>query len=238
MNSVKNRFAGYVFKKWKHILLAGICLVVLMIGGINWYVCHVSSSAIENKIDNFKGYDVAMVLGAKVFPDGRLSDMMKDRADKALELYKAGLVKKILVSGDHGTDHYDETNTIRNYLLGKGIPREDVFMDHAGFTTFNSMYRARDVFKVKKMIVISQKFHLYRALYLADHLGLEVKGLEADQHNYNRWGLFELNVREVVACCKAVWQVDIANSKPRFLGTVIPIKGDGRMTEDKSTPAQ
>ena len=238
MTPYKGRFTIYILKKWKQILLSSICLLILTVAGINWYVCNESSSEIENNINNFKGYDVVMVLGAKVFADGRLSDMMKDRADRALELYKAGLVKKILVSGDHGTDHYDETNTIRNYLLRKGIPREDVFMDHAGFTTFNSMYRARDIFQVKKMIIITQDFHLPRSVYIAQRLGLTVKGLSADKHVYNKWNLFESNLREVVARCKAVWQVDIAKSKPRFLGTVIPITGDGRMTEDKSTPAE
>lgn len=172
----------------------------------------------------------AIVLGAYVFPDGRPSTMVEDRLLAALELYQADKVDKILLSGDHGTTAYDEVNAMRRFLEEKGIPPEDIFMDHAGFDTYDSMYRARDVFQVRSAVVVTQGFHLPRAVWLARRMGLDAEGVVADRWVYD--GARYYAAREILARVKAFaeWAVQ---RKPVFLGPVIPITGDGRATHDQ-----
>lgn len=173
--------------------------------------------------------EAVLVLGALVYPDGRVSPMLADRLDVALALYEAGKAEKILLSGDHGKVEYDEVNTMRRYLETRGVPPEDIFMDHAGFDTYDSMYRARDVFQANRLIVVTQGFHLPRALWIADRLGLEVQGVVADQYVYYDAAYYE--VREMLARVKAFGEV-VTRRRPVFLGPVIPIQGDGRQTHD------
>jgi SanA protein len=173
---------------------------------------------------------VAIVLGARVHPDGTPYPMLADRLDSAVALYKAGKVRKLLLSGDHGTTHYDETNAMRRYVLARGIPAEDIFMDHAGFSTYDTMYRARDVFQVTQALVVTQRFHLDRAVYTARRLGLEVTGVPADQNVYA--DTFKYTVRDWLARCKAFLDLNLLHPLPRFLGPAIPISGDGRATLD------
>jgi SanA protein len=177
------------------------------------------------------GY-TAIVLGARVYDDGSLSNMMEDRMLAGMELYKAGKVKKILISGDHGRKNYDEVNTIRNHLLNHGIPPEDIFMDHAGFDTYDSMFRAREVFGVKDAVIVTQRFHLPRAVYIARKLGLDASGLAADKREYRVRSKRYSFVREIPARVKAFLDVEIFHSSPKFLGEKIPITGDGRKTVD------
>lgn len=172
---------------------------------------------------------VAIVLGARVGPGGRPSPMLADRLETGLELYRLGRVQKLLLSGDHGTVPYDEVNAMRAYVVGRGVPQEDVFTDHAGFSTFETMYRARDVFLVKDALVVTQEFHLSRAVYTARSLGLDATGVSADRRPYV--GTDRLIMREWLARCKAFLQLHILRSEPRFLGPEIPITGDGRATE-------
>lgn len=173
--------------------------------------------------------EAALILGAKVFSDGRLSSIMKDRADSGLELYKAGKVKKLLVSGDHGTKNYDEVNTVKDYLLSRGLRADDLFLDHAGFDTYDSLYRARDIFQLKSVIVVTQKFHQPRALYIGKSLNLEVYGYIADKQEYQ--GMVWNELRECVARSKAVVDV-VTGAKPKFLGEPIPIEGDSKLSWD------
>ncbi len=134
---------------------------------------------------------VALVLGASVYRDGRLSPMLEERAKTGLELYRAGLVQKILVSGDNMKASYNEVIPIRKYLLAQGVPEEDVFTDFAGFNTYDSMYRAHEIFGVKNVFVVTQRFHLSRAIYTARQLGLNAFGVPAgavgtvDTHSAN-----------------------------------------------------
>ena len=111
-----------------------------------------------------RGADCVLVLGAKVNSNGTLSHMLEDRMSTGVDLYQSGAGKKILASGDHGRDSYDEVNHMKQYAVGRGVDPDDVFLDHAGFSTYESMYRARDVFEVKSAIVVTQKYHLYRAV--------------------------------------------------------------------------
>jgi SanA protein len=168
----------------------------------------------------------ALVLGAQVMPNGAPSSMLSDRITAAEELYKTGRVDKLLLSGDHGRWKYDEVGTMRRILLAKGIPAEDIFTDHAGFDTWDSAQRARRVFDVKSAVVVTQRFHMARALFDARRAGLAVTGYVADRRDYGRV-MPRLRVREVAARVKAVGDT-VTGADPHFLGTQIPITGDGR----------
>jgi SanA protein len=171
---------------------------------------------------------VAIVLGARVYANGNPSPMLADRLATGVALYKQGKVQKLLLSGDHGQTTYDEVNAMRQYCLDQGIPDQDIFMDHAGFDTYETMYRARDVFKVTDCLVVTQGFHLPRAVYIARTLGLQATGVSADLRPYpNEW---RFSLREWPARVKAFFQLHVTHPKPRYLGPVIPIDGDGRAT--------
>ena len=171
---------------------------------------------------------VAIVLGARVYDNGNPSPMLADRLATGVELYKLGKVDKLLLSGDHGTTTYDEVNVMLQYCLDRGVPEEDVFTDHAGFDTYDTMYRARDVFKVTDALVVTQQFHLPRAVYIARTLGLDATGVVADiQPYYSEW---RFALREWPARVKAFFQLHLTKPEPRYLGPAIPIDGDGGLT--------
>lgn len=216
----------------KRILVRLLLLAIaaaLVIVGINAIV-FLSGRARMVGTDAAQPAQAVIVLGALVFPDGGVSDMVADRLETAYALYAAGRAKKILITGDHGTLGYDEVNTMRRYLERKGVPTEDIFMDHAGFDTYNSMYRARDVFQVDSAIIVTQRFHLPRAVYIARKLGLDVQGVAADRHVYVGANYYEL--REMAARVKAFGEV-VSGKQPVYLGPIIPITGDGRTTHDQ-----
>jgi len=173
---------------------------------------------------------VAIVLGAYVHPDGQLSDMLADRVRVGAELYKAGKVQKLLMSGDHGQTGYDEVNPMRRYAEKLGVPTERIFLDHAGFCTYDTMARARRVFAVDSAIVVTQDFHLARATYLARSQGIEAWGVPADLRPYLNIRYYAF--RDSVARCKAGLDV-LRNVSPALLGPVIPIAGDARATRDQ-----
>jgi len=172
--------------------------------------------------------EVAIILGAKVWPTGTPSNMLQDRLLTGIELYRQGKVGKLLLSGDHGRVSYDEVNAMRAFVLDRGVPPEDVFMDHAGFSTYDTMYRARDVFQVRDALVVTQGFHLDRAVYTARALGLDATGVPADLRPYQNARRFA--ARDWLARCKALLQLHVLHAPPRFLGPPIPISGDGRVT--------
>lgn len=173
---------------------------------------------------------VGLVLGASVRPDKSLSNILQDRVDKAFELYEKGIIKRFLLSGDHGQKDYDEVNAMKNYLNNKGVPDEDIFLDHAGFDTYDSMFRANEVFQVEKAIVITQKFHLPRAIYVGNKMGIELQGFAADNREYP--GNSYLIRREWLANIKAWIELNIEKS-PTYSGTAIPITGDSSLSHDK-----
>ncbi len=168
----------------------------------------------------------ALVLGAQVMPNGKPSSMLADRITAAEELYRAGRVDKLLLSGDHGRVSYDEVGTMRRILLARGIPAEDIFTDHAGFDTWDSAQRARRIFNVRSAVVVTQGFHMARALYDARRAGLKVTGYAADRRDYGRI-MRKLEVREAAARVKTLADV-VTGAEPHFLGAEIPITGDGR----------
>ena len=175
-------------------------------------------------------FDCILILGAKVFDDGSVSAMLADRLDRGIELYFAGVSGKILVSGDHGTQGYDEVNAMKEYCVLRGVPEEDVFMDHAGFSTYESIVRAKKVFKCESVMIVSQRYHLFRALYIASSIGLRAYGASAAQIRYAGYRYRE--AREFLARCKDVFYV-VFNVSPKYLGDEIPITDNGNLTNDK-----
>ena len=184
---------------------------------------------IEELTDNTSMYDCALILGCKVKNDGNPSDMLHDRLQRGVELHNAGVVNKLLMSGDHGQTGYDEVNTMKQFAIDEGIISQDVFMDHAGFSTYESIYRARDIFKAEKIIIVTQKYHLYRALYIAHKLGIEAYGIPSDYHIYA--GQSVRDAREILARYKDFYKT-VFKPEPTYLGDVIPINGDGNQTND------
>ena len=177
---------------------------------------------------------IIIVLGASVLPNGTPSDVLRDRLFTAEELYIAGKAPKILVSGDNGgVDGYDEVNAMRKFLLADDIPADDIFLDHAGFDTYDTMYRARHVFGVTSAIVATQAFHLPRALYIGEQLGMDVVGVAAERQAYVKGDLFEM--RERFANVKAFWDVTFG-ALPTYEGEIVDITGSGTVTWDEDVP--
>lgn len=214
------------------LLLSGSAafLAVLAVAGMNlWIVTH-AKGEVERDIGRLPHAQVALLLGAFVEPDGTLSTMLADRVSSAVQLYRTGKVDKILVSGDHGRTDYDEVNAIKRELLRQHVPPADIFLDHAGFDTLDSVVRAKEVFKVDSATVVSQRFHLARAVYLAEQVGLKAHGFVADRHNYGSQGRAS-SVREVGARTKAFLDA-LGSTNAAVLGPPIPITGDGRRSWD------
>ncbi|MBY0473181.1 YdcF family protein [Patescibacteria group bacterium] len=168
---------------------------------------------------------VALVLGASVMSNGTLSAVMKERADRAAVLYQSGIVSKILVTGDNSTLQYDEVYPVGKYFLALGIPQEDIFLDYAGFDTYSSMYRAHDVFGVTRVLVITQHYHLPRALFIARTLGLDAYGVDASQGEK----YFYNSLREIPASLKAAFDLAIGRT-PKYLGEQFPVSGSSATT--------
>lgn len=174
-----------------------------------------------------KNLDCALVLGAGVRDDGTPSDVLRDRLDVALSLYRHGRAPRIIVSGDHRTQAYDEPNAMRRYLEANGVPREAIFMDHAGFDTYSSVWRAKHVFGAGRIIVVTQDFHLPRALYVARSLGMAAEGASADRRMYR--GIAWLHARETISRTKAFLDVAV-DRRPHHAGPRIDLRGDGSVT--------
>ena len=183
----------------------------------------------EASRDNF---DCVLVLGAGVWGENP-SHLLEERLNKGIEVYKTGCVDRILMSGDHGRTEYDEVNVMKGFAVEKGAMAEEVFMDHAGFSTYESMYRAKEIFQVKKVVIVTQKYHLYRAVYNARKLGIDAYGVAADgQYNYSLPVRTYNNSREALARCKdIIWC--IFKPEPTYLGEAIPISSSGVLTDDK-----
>jgi SanA protein len=173
--------------------------------------------------------DCILVLGAGVGANGVPSPILRDRLDKGIELYQAQVSNRLLMSGDHGQVDYDEVNVMKNYAISSGITSSDIFMDHAGFSTYESLYRAKFVFQVEKVLIVSQKEHLYRAIYIAESLGMDAIGVAAEDIHYG--GDEARDLREFLARIKDVFSL-IIQPNPTYLGDPIPIDGDGNSTND------
>ena len=214
-------------------VLLAVCIVtgMVFVGSINAYVV-MSVRGGTSHVHRLPHAQVALVLGAFVQPNGKMCTMLADRVQRAVELWRAGKVDRVLVSGDHHTVGYDESDTMRNALLAQGVPARDIFTDYAGFDTWASMVRARKVFGVGSAIVVTQGFHMPRALFLAGKAGLQAWGLTADVHGYGTQGRLSV-IRELLARVKGFEQGTFGASV--LLGPRIPITGDGRSSWDYSS---
>ena len=215
-------------KKLKYFMVFCLILVISVLI-INIIVISKSRKFIYSEISNVPECYTALVLGAHVSESGYLSDFLQDRLDVAIELYKNGKIKRFLLSGDHGQSNYDEVNSMKHYLLNQGIDSNDVFLDHAGFDTYSSIVRAKEIFEVDKAIIVTQEFHLPRAIFLARSKGIDAYGIKADKRIYS--SIKHSRIREIFANIKAVAELFI-DKRPRFLGAKIPITGNSKLSYD------
>jgi len=213
------------------IFLLGIA-AVLMVVGIRSYMDSFAAEYIIREAEETPEAEAVLVLGAFVSSEGEPAPVLAARLEHGYELYKLGKVKKILVSGDHGREYYDEVNAMKDYLINKGVPKEDIFMDHAGFNTYDSMYRAKEIFQIEKMLISTQEFHMTRSIYIARTLGIDAYGYPTPDREMYRMDY--LNFREGLARVKAFFDAGVIRRKPKFLGEPIPIDGDGSLTDDKT----
>lgn len=216
---------GIFMKKILKIILFFTIILVL----INLYVVLATHKRVI-LLDDIKDqdYDCIIILGAGI-RQNKPSPMLEDRLLTAIELYNSGISKKILVSGDHENYDYDEVNVMKNYLKENGIPSEDIFMDHAGLSTYDSIYRAKKIFKANKVIVVTQKYHLYRSLYIAKSIDLNAYGVSATKRQYTNQT--KRDFREIAARIKDFIKC-LIKPESTYLGEVIPIKGNGDKTND------
>ncbi len=173
--------------------------------------------------------DCIIVLGAGIRKDGP-SPLLEDRLIRGIELYNENVSNKIIMSGDHGRRTYDEVNIMKDYAIEKGIPSQDIFMDHAGFSTYDSMYRAKKIFKAKKVVIVTQEYHIPRALFIARKLGLDAYGVASEGNNYS--GQKYRDMREFLARNKDFIKT-IFKPKSKYLGKEIPLTSNGDITNDK-----
>ncbi|PQJ30611.1 hypothetical protein BST92_01065 [Nonlabens arenilitoris] len=216
-------------RKFLNITVFTILGLVLLVVILQFHINRSSRNLIFKNANELKPAYVGIVLGASVRPDKSLSPILQDRVDKAYELYHKGIIKKFLLSGDHGQEDYDEVNAMRRYLNDKGVSNEDIFLDHAGFDTYDSLFRAREIFQVENAIVITQKFHLPRAIYVGKKMGLELQGFIADNREYP--GNAHFTRREWLANIKAWLELNIEKS-PTYSGKIIPITGNSNPSHD------
>ncbi len=205
----------------------------MLVAAANAWVLIKGDASTFSEAETAPHAETAIVLGAFVQPDGKMSKMLADRVDQAAALWKAGKVEKILVSGDHGQWKYDEPDTMKNALVAGGIPATEIFTDHAGFNTRASMVRAHDVFEVDDALVVTQGFHMRRALYLADAAGLDASGVTSDLHSYGGQGL-KSSIREVASRVKAVGEVVFDSDVTG--GPEVPIDGTAAASRGPAPP--
>ena len=231
---IKIRFPQKVILRLFCVLL---CFGLLGMASV-WIINGVVKGTVKDQILSVEeaaqlaDVDCILVLGCGIHDDGRPSDMLHDRLRRGVELYEAGAAPKLLMSGDHGRDGYDEVDTMKSFAVEAGIVSEDVFMDHAGFSTYESMYRAKEIFRAKRIIIVTQEYHLYRAVYIAERLGMEAYGVSSDYRAYS--GQSARDLREVLARVKD-FGTSLFQPEPTYLGEAIPIWGDGNLTNDENS---
>ncbi len=227
----KKKKSGSVFLKVLLVLLCLCILGVVAVPTINGIVKRTTADQLILSQDAaaLEDVDCILVLGCLVRPNGVPSGMLHDRLTRGVELYELGAAPKLLMSGDHGTVDYDEVAAMKQFAVDAGISSQDVFMDHAGFSTYESIYRAKEIFQADKILIVTQEYHLYRALYIANRLGIEAYGVSSDYHTYA--GQSMRDAREMLARIKD-FAICIYKPEPTYLGDAIPISGNGDLTND------
>ncbi len=220
---MKRKYKAVIFVVLGIVLLIGIAAVSLSV-----YMVKATEKNIFTA-DTFKNdekADCILILGAGV-KDGRPKPMLRDRLLTGIELYKSGAAEKIIMSGDHGRADYDEVNVMRAFALEQGVSAEDIFLDHAGFSTYDSVYRAKNIFGAENIIIVSQKYHLYRALYISEKLDVKAAGVSANLNTYG--GQLKRDIREIIARDKDFFKC-IVKPEAEIMGDKIPLDGDGSIT--------
>lgn len=221
-------------KVLKKMMVTFICILVIILCGALVIINNVQAKGekrIVTKDTLPEKVDAIIVLGAGVREDGTPSDILTDRLSTSLDILNMGVEGKLLLSGDHGREGYNEVGTMKDYILkNSNIKEKDIFLDHAGFSTYDSIYRAKDIFKVESAIIVTNEYHLPRALYLAEKLGIDAYGYTSDKREYYYMDAYKK--REKIAQLKDFLFVNVLKPEPKFLGDSIPVNtSDGRYTE-------
>ncbi len=199
---------------WRRVRTLALVLAVLVAASpviARFYIHCAAWGRVHNKVRQVPHARVALVLGAKVKPNGSLSMLLADRVDAAIALHRAGVVDKLLMSGDNRFSHYNEPRRMADYAIKRGVPAEDIATDFAGRRTYDSVYRAKHIFGVKRMVIVSQRFHLDRAIFLSDHVGVRATGFSADRKGHRN---MRVEVREYAASLGAVADVYLREPRP------------------------
>lgn len=214
-----------IFKRALQIFCFLAVSVLAYAISINSFMLETYSPVLTDKPDG--KYDCIIVLGCGVKSDGTPSDMLMDRILTGVEMYEQGVAPVIIMSGDHGRKDYDEVGTMKEYAVALGVPSDKIFLDHAGFSTYESMYRASAIFGVKPAAVVTQEYHLYRAMHDAETFGIDAVGVPADRHRYA--GQAMRDIRELVARNKD-FLFCLFKPDPTYLGENISLGSDGNIT--------
>ena len=208
------------------VVLVALLLFILAVNLLMWNAVKDRIVDVDNAIMDEK-FDCILVLGAGVWADGTPSHMLEDRLEIGIELYFAGASDRLLMSGDHMQHDYDEVSVMKRHAMEAGVPGKVIFLDHAGLSTYESMWRAKELYGVEKVLIVTQEYHLYRALYVAKELGMDAYGVSADLRPYRSQSMRE--ARELVARVKDFVFVRI-QPEPTYLGDPVDLSGDGDST--------
>ena len=232
MTSRNERYRKQRRMRWAALLLCAALCAGIVAGGINYLMAKGEGRYIiapERAARRAEKADCILVLGARVWNGGLPSHMLEDRLRRGVALYEAGAAPVILMSGDHGQMEYDEVTAMKTYAIEHGVPSKDIFMDHAGFSTYDSMYRARDIFGAKRVIIVTQRYHMFRALYIARRLGLDAWGVTGDYRPYA--SQLRNSAREFLARVKDYFKC-MRKPPPKYLGDPISLSQSGDVTND------
>lgn len=202
-------------------LLLLIIIGLISIFAINFYVVDSWKSKIVD-INNLDDYKIGLVLWASIKANWVPSDILKDRLKTAYEAYDLWKISKIIVSWDNRELNYNEPDNMKKYLVELWVKQENIYADYAWFDTYDSIYRSREIFWVKKLVIFTQEYHLYRALYIANKLWINSVWISSDKQKY-LW-IISYKTREIIARVKAFFEIEILKSEPKFLGEKIEIK--------------
>ena len=209
---------SFIFQ-WRLAIRLLILTSVITPLALNYYVRLVTSNYLRTDVAKVPAEPIAIVFGAGVWEDGTPSPMLADRVQAAIDLYKAGRTGKLLMTGDNSTADYNEIQAMQEYAEAQGVPINNIILDYAGFSTYESCYRAKEIFGITQAVLVTQNFHLARAVYTCQQLGVEAIGLGTPD-----WGKFPQNsmIRysfpELLAVLKALWEVRVTRPEPTFLG--------------------
>lgn len=210
-------------------VIVAVALAIVAVFAVTNVVTIVGSkgSIVSADEASISSADAIVVLGASVFADGTPSGILQDRLDDGIALYFAGVAPKLIMSGDNGTESYNEVRVMKQYAIAQGVPSEDIFCDHAGFSTYESMYRAKYVFGCQRIVVATQTYHLYRALWSAKSLGMQATGVPSDYHEYQKQ--LQYDIREVPARTKDFFKA-LFRVPSTYVGDAISLDQDGDVT--------